>query len=148
MRASLSLLTPLAVAALCAAARPAAAQHTAFSTEVRPAVQVSDANAADEPRTVASYRIAATRRVGLPAEVTVADAKGTLVASYRLPGAALTHPMVVTVIDTDLVLQGETPSGVLTLQLYKQNDADAAAPVSGRWSLGGQRGELRARATR
>ena len=43
---------------------------------------------------------------------------------------------------------GETPSGVLTLQLYGQNDADAAAPVAGRWSRAGQEGSLRGRATR
>lgn len=140
MRAIYSLV---AAAALCAAARPAAAQHAAVPGHVRPAAH---ADAAVRP--LASYRLAAARRAALPAEVTVADSAGALVASYRLPGAAEPQPMVVTVIGTDVVLQGETPSGVLTLQLYGQNDADAAAPVEGRWSRAGQEGSLHGRATR
>jgi hypothetical protein len=56
--------------------------------------------------------------------------------------------MVVTVLDTDLVLQGETPSGVLTLQLFGQNDAATTDAVAGRWWLGEQKGELRGRAVR
>ena len=143
MRAIYSLL---AAAALCAAARPAAAQHAAVPGHVRPATPVVAGAAAVRP--LASYRLAAARRAALPAEVTVADSAGALVASYRLPGMADAQPMVVTVIGTDVVLQGETPSGVLTLQLYGQNDADAAAPVEGRWSRAGQEGSLRGRATR
>ena len=143
MRAIYSLA---AAAALCAAARPAAAQHAAVPDHARPAAHADAGAAAVRP--LASYRLAAARRAALPAEVTVADSAGALVASYRLPGTADARPMAVTVIGTDVVLQGETPAGVLTLQLYGQNDADAAAPVEGRWSRAGQEGSLHGRATR
>ena len=77
--------------------------------------------------------------------MTVADSLGALVASFRLPGEPTARPMLVTVLDTDLVLQGETPSGVLTLQLYRQNDSDTTDAVAGRWWLGDREGELRER---
>jgi hypothetical protein len=55
--------------------------------------------------------------------------------------------MVVGMIDSGMVLQGETPEGVLTLVLY----ADDAAPgtgarrVVGQWTLGDRQGRLHAR---
>ena len=142
MRTMPSLLSPLATVALCAAAMsPAAAQHAAAPDHVRPVV-------APLPRTVALYQFGASRAVGMPTQVTVADSAGKLVATFRLPRGGAARPMTVGVVDTDIMLQGETPSGVLTLVLYQQNDPDAAGAVVGRWSLGDRQGELRGRAAR
>ena len=55
--------------------------------------------------------------------------------------------MMVEVLGNDLVLQGNTPSGVLTLVLYGQSDG-ATAPLTGRWMLGTEQGELRGRVAR
>jgi len=148
MRAMVSFASPLAAVVLCATAvRPAAAQQAA-PDHARPVVQHTSYTADAAPRTVAAYRFTTPRDAALPAQVTVADSAGALVASYRLPGDRTARPMVVTVLDTDLVLQGETPSGVLTLQLFRQNDAAATDAVGGRWWLGEQKGELRGRAVR
>ena len=125
----------LAAAALSAA--PAAAQRPAAGDVVR-----ADAPAAAASRVVASYRLNA-RGAGLPAQVTVADSLGRLVASFRAAGSRREQPMTVTVMGTDLVLQGQTTEGVVTLVLGRQNDADSAARVTGSWSVAERRGALR-----
>ena len=132
-------LIPIALAAATiVAAAPAAAQdHSAGVVRATPALVVT--------REVATYRFHGSRAAGLPAEVTVADRGGQLVATYRLPGPRSAQHMLLTVIDTDLVLQAETESGVLTLQLYRQNDSTVQGPVTGRWFLGNRSGELRGR---
>jgi hypothetical protein len=133
----------LAAAVLFAATgRPAAAQQIAVAALARPVVTVDAA-----PRTVAEYRFAAPRRTGLPAQMTVADSAGVLVASFRLAGERAWRPMTIAVFNTGLVLQGETPSGVLTLELYVQNEPMAGDFV-GRWHLGEESGKLRGRTTR
>lgn len=97
-------------------------------------------------RQVASFRLLGAQVKGIPAEVTIADRGGQLVASYRLPGQHDAQPMMVTVLDTDIILQAETDKGVLTLQLYDRNDAPAGRRSSvGRWTLGSDSGELRAK---
>ena len=132
-----TLISPLAAAAvLCAAAAPsAAAQHAAQH--------------AAAPRVVAVYRFAPAAVRDLPARVTLADSAGQLVASFHLQGARTARPATLAVIGDDLVLQGETPSGVLTLQLRGQSAPQSAeasrAPVTGSWTLGTSRGELRGR---
>ncbi|MDF1502489.1 hypothetical protein [Roseisolibacter sp. H3M3-2] len=135
-----SLLAALAAAALSAA--PDAAQQHAAHDVVRPDAR---AVAFAAPRVVASYRLAA-RDAALPAHVTVVDSAGTLSASFRAAGAGRAQPMTVTVMGTDLVLQGETAHGLLTLVLGRQNDADAASRVDGRWALGERQGTLRGKA--
>lgn len=126
-------------AALVLAATPAAAQELSTgAVRSAPPLAVS--------RPVAAYRFVGGRAEGLPAEVTVMDRGGELTASFRLPGQRDAQPMMVTVLDMDLVLQAETDKGVLTLQLFQQNDRAADGPVTGRWTLGGRSGELRARA--
>lgn len=132
-------LSHIVLAAAFALATPAAAQELA-SGAVRPAPALAVS------RAVATYRFIGGRAEGLPAEVTVVDRGGELTASYRLPGQRAAQPMMVTVLDMDLVLQAETDKGVLTLQLFQQNDEAAAGPVRGRWTLGNRSGALRARA--
>jgi hypothetical protein len=147
MRPIRSLVSPLAAAVLSAAAvRPAAAQQAVALDQARPVIEYSAVGVKAAPRALASYRFVVARDAGLPAEVTVADSAGTLVASYRLPGDRAARPMVVTAFETDLVLQGESPSGVLTLQLYRANDPTARA-VDGTWSLGSRHGTLHGRGT-
>ena len=145
MRAILSSRSMLAAAELSAAAlAPAAAQQAAAPAPARPAVEA----AAPAPREVAIYRFSSPRATGLPTQVTVADSAGQLVASYQLRGSRAALPMEVTQLGTDLVLQAETPEGVLTMQLYGQTDPATATPLSGRWWLGDQAGILRGRANR
>jgi hypothetical protein len=143
MRALRSSHSLLAAAALCAAAaHPAAAQHAAAPAPPRPSVPPAAADVA--PRTVAIYRLGGWHRsAGLPAEVRVADSAGVLVATSRPRHGRAEEPMMVTLIDTDLVLQGWSPSGVFTLRLYRQNEPVTAAELEGRWWLEGRQGELR-----
>lgn len=131
-------LAAIVMSASAAIATPAAAQDLA-STVVRPAPM------AVTTRTVAVYRFDAIRGEGLPAEVTLVDRGGQLTATYRLPGQRDAQPMMVTLLDADIILQAETAKGVLTLQLYGQNDAPGNAPVTGRWTLDHQSGALRGR---
>ena len=139
--ASLSIAAAALAVALCAAARPASAQSAQIPTPR------ADVVAAAAVRTVAVYRLGRTALADLPATVTVADSAGTLVARYGATGTAGEQAMAVTVLETDLVLQAETPSGLLTLLLEKQNEA-SGSELTGRWWLGAQAGALRARVAR
>ena len=141
MRTILSILAAAAIGA--AAVSPLAAQQAVAANVARPVVPSAAA-----PRTVATYRIVAVRDRAMPAEVTLADSAGTLVASYRMPYAREAQPMLVSLIDADLVLQGETPAGVFTLQLRGINEVEGPADFTGRWWLGEQSGELRGRTAR
>lgn len=128
----------LAAAVLAAAPAPAAAQDLSKdAVRTAPKMAVS--------REVARYQFTVGRDAGLPAEVTVFDRGGEITATYRLPGQRTAQPMLVTVLDMDLVLQAETDKGVLTLQLYEQNGAAGARPITGKWTLGSRSGELRGR---
>ena len=138
MRAHISRFASAAVfaAAVAISAAPAAAQDLASGA-------VHAAPAAAVTREVATWRINGGQRDGLPVEVSIGDRGGKIVASYRMHGESNAQPMMVTVLDTDLVLQAETDKGVLTLQLFEQNDAPAGRALSGRWTLGKLSGELR-----
>ena len=145
--------TTLAAAVLCAAAavvviRPAAAQQGAASGLARPVFASAARSSRVVPRTVARYHFAPRRATGahvagIPELVTVADSAGQLVASFRLRGDRVSYPMLVTLIGSDLVLQGATPAGVLTLRLDRQSEPEALSRnLSGRWYLGGDEGRL------
>lgn len=149
MRTLHSLVSPFATAALYAvtAVSPAIAQTAVAAEHVRPVV--STARKSDEAitRTVAIYTFSAARQSGMPSRVTVTDSAGVLQASFRLPGSDETHPMIVDVVDTGLVLQGETPSGALTLVLFPK-DSETSTSLVGNWTLGTQQGELLGRTIR
>lgn len=142
----LPIATLTLAVALLSTVRSAAAQ--AAQTAVRRA-DVAAAAVIPAARTLAVYRLGPSRPAlpDLPVRVTVADSSGTLVARYRADRAAGERTMAVTVMQTDLVLQAETPSGLLTLVLERQNDAPGGA-LTGRWSLGADGGVLRARSAR
>ena len=149
MRSWTTFASPLAAVALCAAAaRPAAAQR-AVPDDARPLAVAAGAPTAGAVRPVATYRFAASRRhAGMPDQVTVADSAGVIVASLRLPGAREARPMLVDLFGSDIVLQGQTPEGVLTLRLYGQSDPSDAGSFAGRWWLGDREGTLRGRLSR
>ena len=145
MRVMPSLVSSLAAAALCAvAAAPASAQHAVAPEHIRPVVNVS--TAADVPltRTLAVYEFDSSFD-GTPTRVTVADSAGSLVATFRVRGARIDRPMKVEVADRDILLQGETPRGTLTIVLYEQNDPSATGAIHGSWALGSRQGVLRGR---
>ena len=144
MRATLSHVLPLLAAALLAAS-PAAAQRAASSRAIAPDVATAGA-----VRTVATWQLLSpTRTSRLPERITVADSSGGLVAHYRLPGDRTAYPMLVVVMGADLVLQGDTPAGLLTLELIDANgsrDASTRATAAqGRWHVDAQHGTLRTR---
>jgi hypothetical protein len=143
MRATLSTVFSLTAAALIAAT-PAVAQRANAARTVAPVVAPAGAI-----RTVASYAIVATGDRNLPSRITVAESAGGLVASYRLPGDRTAHPMMVVVMGSDIVLQAETPAGLLTLELFDANDprdgVAARGTAQGRWHLDGKQGELQGR---
>ena len=135
-------IAPVALAAaLVLTAAPAAAQDLSKGA-IRPAPSLIAS------REVATYRFRGGRPEGLPVEVTLVDRGGQLVATYRMPGEREAQPMMVTVLDMDLILQAETDKGVLTIQLVGQNDPVAGGAVTGRWTLGSRSGELRGQASR
>ena len=105
------------------------------------------AAAPQNTRTLAEYRFASTRGADLPARVTVADSAGVLMASFHLPGDRDARPMLIVALEQGLVLQGQTPNGVLTIELFGQSDP-AKGWFDGRWKLGAQEGRLRGRVTR
>ena len=144
-----SLASPLAAAVLAIATIDAAsAQPVVATANVRLVSRTADVIApAPRQRTLAIYQFDGSHE-GIPAQVTVADSAGKLVASYRLRGGWADRPMTIDVADSDILLQAQTPRGTLTMVFYQQNDPDAAGPFVGAWSLGTRQGELRGRAER
>jgi hypothetical protein len=136
------LLSALAaLVSLAAASRPAAAQQAVASSSV----SATPITAAPTVRPVATYYVAGTRGdVGMPGRVTVADSTGVLVAQVQIIGERAPRTMAVTVIENDLVLQAETPRGLLTFVLEKQN-GQPSARLRGRWALGVDRGPVKGR---
>ncbi len=113
-----------------------------------PAVQLASfANGLAPICTVAVYRFGNGNSAGLPAQVSIADSAGTLVASFRLANG-VSRPMSIAIADNDILLQGATVSGLLTLVLYEQNDYVTPGAVIGRWRLGDREGGLRGQASR
>lgn len=108
------------------------------------AAQQSNVVSKRAQRVVATYDFGVARHaIPFPMTVTVADSAGTLVASTRLQGETTTRPLTVSVIESDLVLQGETPEGVLTLVFEKQADGTNERLATGRWTIGKTSGKLR-----
>ena len=143
-----SLVSPLAAAVfVIAAIGTASAQSAVAPANVRLVVRSTDMVEAPRHRTLAIYQFDGSHD-GIPAQVTVADSAGRLVASYRLRGGWVERPMTIDVADSDILLQAQTPRGTLTMVFYQQNDPDAAGPFVGAWSLGTRQGELRGRAER
>lgn len=125
-------------------ARPARLAAAALAAALFAPAARAAAQAAPALTPVAVFRFSAPRGADLPAEVTVADSAGTLVGRYRLAGARAVRPLAVEVLGDDLILQDETPAGLLTLRLAGQNDP-AAAPAGaalGEWFLGARHGVL------
>ncbi|MCC7052916.1 MAG: hypothetical protein IT355_06575 [Gemmatimonadaceae bacterium] len=123
----------ITLAALALAAAPLAAQQSS-ALPTSPAARV-----------VATYDFRnAPRDVAFPTSVTVADSAGTIRATVALAGnTSRTVPMEVTVIESNLILQGMTPEGVLTLVLDRQNEGGTTRLASGTWTLGKYQGQLR-----
>jgi len=145
MRTPASFYSLVAAAALVVAAvSPAAAQQTTGYARLA-------ANRTASPdarvRKLATYDFDSSFE-GMPTRVTVADSAGTLVASFRPRGARFDQPMKVAVADRDILLEGQTVRGLLTIVLYDQNDSMPAGSIIGTWTLGSYQGELRARAVR
>ena len=110
------------------------------------AAQQSNAIPTGAARVVASYDFwNAPRDASFPRSVTVADSAGTIIAHVELAGEARSIPMTVTVIEWNLVLQGQTADGVLTLVLDRQNEGGVTKLTSGTWTLGKAQGQLRGR---
>lgn len=147
MRTPASFYSLFAAAAIVfAAGSPAAAQPTVATGYARLA-----ANRTATPdariRNLASYEFDSSFE-GMPTRVTVADSAGTLVAFFRARGSRVDQPMKVAVADRDILLEGQTVRGLLTIVLYDQNDAMPAGSIIGTWTLGAYQGELRARSVR
>ncbi len=131
-----TLFSAVATVASLAAAAPMAAQ------------QMTPVNAVSS-RIVATYDFKNSQRdLSLPSLVTVTDSAGTIVAKAAIAGERREIPLTVTILDSDLVLQGQTNSGVLTLVLGRQNEGDSTKVSSGRWILGNVEGTLRGRVKR
>ena len=111
---------------------------SALTALVAPA---SAAQTEPSPRVVAVYDIVAPRRVGMPTQVAVTDSAGTLSARFTLRDTPGTRPMLVDFIGGDIVLQGETLVGTLTLVLF-QREPQPVGTVIGRWIRGENEGKL------
>lgn len=116
------------------------------ATATSAAGQQGGSAAPHHTRVLATYRFDMARRGPFPSIVTIADSAGTLVASARIPGERSARELMVTILDSDVILQGETPNGVLTLILNKQNEGGTTSFTTGRWSLGDEVGKLKGRA--
>ena len=108
--------------------------------------QQSNAIPTGASRVVATYDFWNTpKNSSFPTSVTVADSAGTIIASVTTGANAKSVPMTVTVIERNLVLQGETAEGLLTLVLDRQNEGGVTTLTSGTWTLGKAQGTLRGR---
>ena len=146
MRTPASFYSLFAAAAIVfAAGSPAAAQPTVATGYARLAANRTTPDA--RIRNLASYEFDSSFE-GMPTRVTVADSAGTLVAFFRARGSRVDQPMKVAVADRDILLEGQTVRGLLTIVLYDQNDAMPAGSIIGTWTLGAYQGELRARSVR
>jgi hypothetical protein len=97
-------------------------------------------------RVVATYDFWNAHNVAaFPRSVTVADSAGVIIARVELDAQQNSVPMTVTVIDRNLVLQGQTTEGILTLVLERQNEGGETKLTSGTWTLGKAQGQLRGR---
>lgn len=134
-----------AALSLVVAFSPAEAQRTIASNIVRPAVQPVEEAAV--LRTIAIYQFEASRTWGMPNQVTLSDSLGKLFATFTLPGDRTEQPMMVDAAESDIVLQGRTPSGILTLVLLQPNPG-TLTPLRGHWYLGERQGELLGRGAR
>ena len=134
-----------AALSLVVAFSPAEAQRTIASNVVRPAVQPVEAAAL--LRTIAIYQFEASRTWGMPNQITLSDSLGKLFATFTLPGDRTEQPMMVDAAESDIVLQGRTPSGILTLVLLQPNPG-TLTPLRGHWYLGEREGELLGRGAR
>lgn len=132
MRSSTTFAT-LAAAALTIASGPLVAQSTG-ALPMKPS------------RVVAAYDFFNGSSAAFARSVTVADSAGTIIASVELANERTSIPMTVTVIENNLVLQGQTPDGVLTLVLDRQNEGGKTTLDSGTWTLGRTSGQLRRKA--
>ena len=131
MRTALLALTAAATLTLTA---PLAAQRTS-------------AMSAGAARIVATYDFRnAPSLASFPRSVTIADSAGAILARVDVAGTVRSIPMLVTVIEHNLVLQGETPDGLLTLVLENQNEGGTTRLRTGTWTLGKAEGKLRGRA--
>lgn len=111
------------------------------------AAQRTSAIPAGPARVVATYDFRhAPAGTHFPRSVTIADSAGAILARVDLAGGVRSIPMLVTVIDNNLVLQGDTPDGVLTLVLDRQNEGGSTRLTSGTWTLGKAEGKLVGRA--
>jgi hypothetical protein len=142
MRAHTSFHSLLTAAALSATAVAPAAAQQSFAR-----LAANTADARPITRTLATYDFNSSLE-GMPTRVTVADSAGTLVASFRARGGRTDHPMKVAVVDRDILLEGETVRGTISIVLYDQNDPMSAGALVGTWKLGSVQGDLRARAVR
>ena len=134
-----------AALSLVVAFNAAEAQRTIASNVVRPAVQPVEEAAV--LRTIAIYQFEASRTWGMPNQVTLSDSLGKLFATFTLPGDRTQQPMMVDAAESDIVLQGRTPSGILTLVLLQPNPG-TLTPLRGHWYLGEREGELLGRGAR
>ena len=131
MRTTMIVTTAAALALIAA---PVAAQ------------QAKAIPASNNTRVVASYDFwNAPRDAAFPRSVTVSDSAGTIIARADLGNSQSSVPMTVTVIERNLVLQGLTNEGVLTLVLDRQNEGGETKLTSGTWTLVKAEGQLRGR---
>jgi hypothetical protein len=73
-----------------------------------------------------------------PGTVVIADSSGTPAAIFQGDGDPETHPLKITVKDTELFLNAVSPQGPVELVLIRRGDL-----LSGRWQLGEGKGELK-----
>ena len=142
LRALVWIAAPLA--AVATAAGPAEAQRTAHHRAHEATVP-----AVASVRTLAVYRLSTTGENHLPAQLSLADSAGVVLASVSFDDGRAPVPMEVTLREADLVVRGDTPAGRLTLWLDGQNENSApTARLTGRWRLGSEQGALLGRTAR
>ena len=131
------------IAAAGVVSLPAVQTLSAQSVDA-PSTTTQTAIARPAPRVIARYTFDSPSGTGLlPQLVTVADSAGTIVARASLRGLDREVPLTVTTLDADLMLQGMTDNGRLTLVLDRQNEGDGKRVQNGRWTLGRDGGALR-----
>jgi len=157
MRSALTASVIAVSVAVIAAGTPIAAQ-TSAQQSVQRAVAVAPLAITHTPtasgveraaRVIATYHFRAAKSDDVfPTTVVVSDSAGVIVARGEMDGTRPAIPFSVTVIESNIVLQGQTDAGVLTLVLDGLNAGGEPRVTTGRWTVGQTEGWLRGRAPR
>ena len=139
MNPTVLIRTISATAFVAVAAVPAAAQSAPAVSQQSAAAKPAAAPTSWAAKPIGRYelQIAMPDKV-MPLVVVISDSSGVAAGVIQPDGDPEPHPVKVTVKGTELFLNTDTPNGAVEIVLLRSSDQ-----ISGRWSYGEGKGELK-----